>query len=84
MQIHNAIYIDLIMPVHNLIEYGNNNSKTSGSLWQYYRDEPVLTPSGAIASFHTADNNIPCLNLSKKNHLSQVIMVQKMLKCCCH
>ena len=24
----------------NLIEYSDNCSKTSGSLWQYYRDEP--------------------------------------------
>ena len=28
------------MPVYNLIEYSDNCAKTSGSLWQYYRDEP--------------------------------------------
>ena len=28
------------MPMYNLIEYCNIYSKTSGSLWQYYRDEP--------------------------------------------
>ena len=28
------------MPLHNLIEYSGNYAKTSGSLWQYYRDEP--------------------------------------------
>ena len=28
------------MPMYNLIEYSNNYSKTSGSLWQYYRNEP--------------------------------------------
>ena len=27
------------MPMYNLIEYSDNYSKTSGSLWQYYRDE---------------------------------------------
>ena len=27
------------MPMYNLIEYGDNYAKTSGSLWQYYRDE---------------------------------------------
>ena len=32
--------IDIIMPKHNLIEYSDNYAKTSGSLWQYYRDEP--------------------------------------------
>ena len=28
------------MPMYNLIEYSDNYSKTSGSFWQYYRDEP--------------------------------------------
>ena len=28
------------MPMYNLIEYCNNYAKTSGTLWQYYRDEP--------------------------------------------
>ena len=28
------------MPMYNLIEYSNNYAKTTGSLWQYYRDEP--------------------------------------------
>ena len=28
------------MPMYNLIDYSNNYSKTSGSLWQYYRDKP--------------------------------------------
>ena len=28
------------MPVYNFIEYSDNYSKTSGSLWQYYKDDP--------------------------------------------
>ena len=28
------------MPMYNLIEYNDNYAKSSGSLWQYYRDEP--------------------------------------------
>ena len=28
------------MPMYNLIEYSDNYSKTSGSLWQYYKNEP--------------------------------------------
>ena len=39
-QIDNAMDIDIVMPMYNLIEYSDNYSKTSGSLWQYYRDEP--------------------------------------------
>ena len=27
------------MPMYNLLEYSKNYSKTSGSLWNYYRDE---------------------------------------------
>ena len=33
-QIDNAKEINVVMPVYDLIEYGNNYSKTSGSLWQ--------------------------------------------------
>ena len=28
------------MPMYNLIDYSDNYSKTFGSLWQYYKDEP--------------------------------------------
>ena len=38
--------IDIVMSMYNLIEYNDAYSKTSGSLWQYYRDEPVLNPNG--------------------------------------
>ena len=31
---------DVVMPMFNLIKYNDNYSKTSGSFWQYYRDEP--------------------------------------------
>ena len=34
----------------NLIEYSNNYSKTSGSLWQYYRDETALNNDGTLAN----------------------------------
>ena len=39
-QIDNVKDIDIVMPMYNLTEYSDNYSKTSGSLWQYYRDEP--------------------------------------------
>ena len=38
--IDNAQDIDIVMSMYNLIEYSDNYSKTSGSLWQCYRDEP--------------------------------------------
>ena len=38
--IDNAQDIDIVMPMYNLIEYTDNYSKTSGSLWQFYKDDP--------------------------------------------
>ena len=38
--IDNAQYIGIVMPMYSLIEYSDNYSKTSGSLWQYYKDDP--------------------------------------------
>ena len=39
-QVDNAKDIDIVMPMYTLIEYSDNYAKTSGILWQYYRDEP--------------------------------------------
>ena len=40
------------MPMYDLIEYGNNYAKTSGSLWLHYRDAPDdnLANSGSFKS----------------------------------
>ena len=38
--IDNAQNIDIAIPIYNLIEYSDNYSKTFGSLWQYYKDDP--------------------------------------------
>ena len=35
----NAQDIDIVMPMYNLIEYRDNYSKTSRSLWQYCKDD---------------------------------------------
>ena len=37
-QIDNCKDIDIVIPLYNLLEYRDNYPKTSGSLWQYYRD----------------------------------------------
>ena len=46
--IDNAQDIDIVMPMYNLIEYSDNYSKTSGSLWQYYKDDPNDNMAGSI------------------------------------
>ena len=48
------------MPVYNLIEYGDNYSKTSESLLQYYRDEPALTDVATITNFSAANHYASC------------------------
>ena len=47
-QIDNAEYIDIVMPMYKLIEYGDNYSKTSGSLWQYCKDILAVNNVGDI------------------------------------
>ena len=54
-QIDNAEYIDIVMPMYNLIEYSDNYSKTSGSLWQYYKDIPAVNNDGDIVNFNEAN-----------------------------
>ena len=39
-EIDNAQDNGIVMPIYNLIEYRDKYSKTSGSLWQYYKNEP--------------------------------------------
>ena len=41
--------------MYNLIEYSDNYSKTSGSLWQYQKDIPAVDNNGAIVDFKGAN-----------------------------
>ena len=36
----NAEDLDVVMPLYNLLGYSKNCTKTTGSLWNYYRDQP--------------------------------------------
>ena len=42
-RIDHAKILDVVMPMNDLMKYSDNHSKTSVSLWQYYRDEPATT-----------------------------------------
>ena len=53
------------MPIYNLIEFSNNYSKTSRSLWQYYRNEPVLGNNGSIVDLPN-DNNSASFKFKQK------------------
>ena len=55
IQIDNAEYIDIVMPMYNLTECSDNYSKTSGSLWQYCKEIPAVNNNGDIVDFNGAN-----------------------------
>ena len=59
--VENAEDLDIVIPMYNFLEYSRNYEKTSGSLFNYYRDEP-----GEIAV--GAGNN--AINISIRNSKS--------------
>ena len=64
-QTDNTEYINIVMPMYNVIEYTNNYSKTSGSLWQYCKEIPAVDGAGNIADFNGA-NATDSLNFKTK------------------
>ena len=40
MQVDNPKDLDVVIAMYDLLEYSNNYLKTSGILWQYYKEEP--------------------------------------------
>ena len=53
------------MPMHILIEYSNNYSETSRTLWQYCRDEPAVNDNGDVVNF-VAKNTTGYLKIKEK------------------
>ena len=54
-QIDNAKYIDIVMPMYDLIEYNDNYSKTSEGLWQFCKGIPAVNDDGNIVEFNGAN-----------------------------
>ena len=51
VQIDNAEDLDVVMLMYNLLEYSKNYKKTTGTLWNYYRDKrsnPLSTNSDSL------------------------------------
>ena len=65
MQIDNAKELDIVMPMYNLIEYSDNYAKTTGSLWQYYKDIPARNNNNEITEF-TLGNTTDSFNFKVK------------------
>ena len=56
MQIDNAKDIDIVMPMYNVVEYSDNYTKITGSLWQYCKDIPARNANDQIIIFDV--NNV--------------------------
>ena len=52
-----ANFINITMPMYNLIEYSDNYSDTSGSLWDFKRDE--IDNNASVSN----DNNAPSFKI---------------------
>ena len=50
VKIDNAEDLDVVMPMYNLLEYSKNYKKATGTLWNYYRDEPTNPLSSKLES----------------------------------
>ena len=53
---NNAEDLDVVMPMQNLLEYIKNYRNTTGSLWNYYRDESSnpLCPNSDCFKYKTS------------------------------
>ena len=51
VKIDNAEDLDVVLSMYNLLEYSKNYRKTTGSVWNYYRDEPSNPLSSNSESF---------------------------------
>ena len=77
VQVDNAEDLDVVMPMHNLLEYKKITKKAAGSLCNYYRDEPSNPLSSNPESFkHKTSTQGNTYNVDKKLHM---MMVMKLI-----
>ena len=48
-EIDNPQDTDIVMPMHNLIRYSNNYSKTSEIIWPYYKNEAIYNLANSVS-----------------------------------
>ena len=58
VKIDNAEDLYVVIPMYNLLEYIKNYRKTTGSFWNYYRDEPCDPLSINSESFRYKTNTV--------------------------
>ena len=85
VKIHNAENLDVVMPIYNLLEYSKNYEKTTGSLWNYYRDEPSDPLSSNSKSFkYKTSITGKTYNIGTGEGYDQIKLVKMKLKLLFH
>ena len=72
----------LLLPMYNLLEYSKNYRKTTGSSWNYYRDDqsdPLSSNSKSFEYKPSITGNVYILVMVKKI-MMQTKLVKKRLK----
>ena len=81
--IDNAEFIDIVMPMYNLIEYSDNYSKRSGSLCQYCKDIPAVNKNGDIFIFNGTNDtdslNFKSMIIGKTNDNGDIEILEIMV-----
>ena len=67
--VENAEDLDIVMPMYNLLEYSKNYEKASGSLFNYYRDEP----NEDTVDEDDGDVNISIRNSKSFNYKAKIV-----------
>ena len=79
-----ADFINITMPMYNLIEYSDNYSDTSGSLWQFKRDEIInnadVTNDNNASSFKYKANLIGNTDADGANRKKEGVKIAIPLK----
>ena len=86
IQIAIAEDLVVVMPTYNLLEYSRNYRKTTGSLWNYYRDEPgnPLSFNSESFKYKTSITGILIMFLMVKLVMMQTNLAEMKLKLMYH
>ena len=76
-EIDHAKDTDVVMGMYKLKYYSDKYSKTSGSSWQYYRDEPAMHNNGVIIDFPD-DTDSASFEFKQRNRSNRKLL--KMFK----
>ena len=84
VKIDNAEDLDVVMPMYNLLEYSKSYRKTTGSLWNYYRDEPNSGVNNGITYSIMGSKSFDYKANVMKDGVEQDDLTKNDVKLLCH